>query len=191
MCKHRIIQMFFDGKAMVDHYYCLKLDKPIGKCNRGGRLRQSAGAVSGGRIRKTMMNQGLYSSERGDWETPRDLFDRVNAEYHFTLDAAANEVNAKCKNYYSIHENGLIQPWEGVVWCNPPYGRQIGRWVEKAYLSWRGGAKVVMLLPARTDTKWFHEWIRPYARIEFLRGRVKFVGAEHNAPFPSMLVYFE
>ena len=84
--------------------------------------------------------------------------------------------------------DGLKQEWTGVCWCNPPYGRQIGKWVEKAVKSL---ATVVMLLPARTDTKWFHDWVLPYGKIEFLRGRLKFGGCNNSAPFPSMIVIFE
>ena len=83
--------------------------------------------------------------------------------------------------------DGLKQEWTGVCWCNPPYGRQIGKWVEKACKSL---ATVVMLLPARTDTKWFHDWCLPYGKIEFLRGRLKFGGCDNSAPFPSMIVVF-
>ena len=85
--------------------------------------------------------------------------------------------------------SGLSLPeWTGVCWCNPPYGRQIGKWVEKAVKSF---ATVDMLLPARRDTKWFHDWCLPYGKIEFLRGRLKFGGCENSAPFPSMVVVFQ
>lgn len=96
--------------------------------------------------------------------------------------------NAKCKRFFTPEMDGLKQEWTGVCWCNPPYGRQIGKWVEKAVKSF---ATVVMLLPARTDTKWFHDWCLPYGKIEFLRGRLKFGGCDNSAPFPSMIVIFE
>ena len=98
--------------------------------------------------------------------------------------------NAKTTRYYTPEQDGLTQPWEGVVWCNPPYGRQIGKWVERAALAAKAGAVVVMLLPARTDTKWFHEYIYGKAEIRFVRGRLRFGGAANPAPFPSMVVVF-
>ena len=90
--------------------------------------------------------------------------------------------------FFTLEMDGLKQEWTGVCWCNPPYGRQVGKWVEKAVKS---SATVVMLLPARTDTKWFHDWCLPYGKIEFLRGRLKFGGCDNSAPFPSMIVVFE
>jgi len=87
-------------------------------------------------------------------------------------------------------DDGLEQDWTGVCWCNPPYGREIEKWVKKAYISAIEGATVVMLLPARTDTRWFHDWIYGKTEIRFIRGRLKFGGAEHGAPFPSMVVVF-
>lgn len=96
--------------------------------------------------------------------------------------------NAKCEKFFTPEMDGLKQEWTGVCWCNPPYGRQIGKWVEKACKSF---ATVVMLIPARTDTKWFHDYCLPYGKIEFLRGRLKFGGCENPAPFPSMIVVFK
>lgn len=130
----------------------------------------------------------MFSSETDLWETPQDLFDRLNEQHHFTCDVCATVENKKCKNFYSPEQDGLAQNWGGVLWCNPPYGRQIGKWVEKAATC---GAKVVMLLPARTDTKWFHDYVLPYGKIEFIRGRLKFGSAKNAAPFPSMIVTFE
>lgn len=101
-----------------------------------------------------------------------------------------DEENAKTTRYYTPEQDGLAQPWEGVVWCNPPYGRQIGKWVERAVLAAKSGVVVVMLLPARTDTKWFHEYIYGKAEIRFVRGRLRFGGAANPAPFPSMVVVF-
>ena len=106
------------------------------------------------------MNASLmFSSKTDKWETPQDFFDELNREFGFSLDVCALPGNAKTRRYYTPSQDGLAQPWEGVVWCNPPYGRQIGKWVERAVLSAEAGAVVVMLLPARTDTKWFHEYI--------------------------------
>lgn len=130
----------------------------------------------------------LFSSNTDMWETPQDLFDELDSVYHFTTDVRATSENAKCKNYYTKEQDGLSFEWTGVCWCNPPYGRQIGQWVKKASES---NCKVVMLLPARTDTKWFHEYILPNASIEFIKGRLKFGNSKNSAPFPSMICVFD
>ena len=139
-----------------------------------------------------MLNKGLFTSNTDLWATPQDLFDKLNDEFHFTLDVCAIPENARCEHYYSPEQDGLLQHWEGTVWCNPPYGRKIGLWVKKAYESVirDDGTTVVMLLPARTDTKWFHEYILPYGQIRFIRGRLKFGDSKNSAPFPSMIVVF-
>lgn len=137
-----------------------------------------------------MINDGMFTSKTDMWETPQDLFDNLDNEFHFTLDVCAVKENAKCKNFYSPEQDGLSQPWIGRVWCNPPYGRQIGKWVRRALFASAEGATVVMLLPARTDTKWFHEYIYHKAEIRFIRGRLKFGGAKNGAPFPSMVCIF-
>lgn len=133
------------------------------------------------------MNDVLFSSRTDLWSTPQWLFDDLNREFHFTLDACAFPSNAKCPNFFSPEINGLCQDWMGVVWCNPPYGRYIGEWIKKASLS---PCTVVMLLPARTDTAWFHDYIYGRAEIRFLRGRLRFGDARNCAPFPSMIVVF-
>ena len=140
-----------------------------------------------------MNNDLMFSSKSVIWETPQDFFDKLDIEFHFTLDAAALKENAKCKNYYTPEENGLKKEWNGIVWCNPPYGRkETGMWVKKAYEEYTRGCKtIVMLLPARTDTKWFHEYIYGKAEIRFVKGRLKFGGAKDAAPFPSMVVVFK
>ena len=126
-----------------------------------------------------------------DWATPNDLFAKLDERYGFTLDVAASATNAKCKNYFTQEQNGLEQEWTGVVWCNPPYGRGIRDWVRKAYESYYlNGATVVLLLPARTDTAWFHDYALK-GKVEFLRGRLKFGNSKTAAPFPSILVRFE
>ena len=137
------------------------------------------------------MNDVLFSSKSVIWETPQDLFDKLNAEFHFDLDVCALPENAKCEKYYTPEDDGLSQPWDGVCWCNPPYGRTIGKWVQKAYETFAGGGTVVMLLPARTDTKWFHEYIYNKAEIRFIKGRLKFGNSKNAAPFPSMIVVFD
>lgn len=134
------------------------------------------------------MNKILFSSNKEDWETPQELFDKLDQEFNFTVDVASSEENHKCNRYYTEKENGLKQNWDNeIVWCNPPYGRKIGEWVKKASES---STTVVMLLPARTDTKWFHEYIYNKAEIRFIKGRLKFGNSVNSAPFPSMIVIF-
>ena len=134
------------------------------------------------------MDKILFSSNKEDWETPQNLFNQLNKEFNFTVDVASSEENHKCNRYYTEKENGLLQDWNNeTVWCNPPYGRKIGDWVKKASES---KATVVMLLPARTDTKWFHEYIYNKAEIRFIKGRLKFGNSVNSAPFPSMIVIF-
>lgn len=129
------------------------------------------------------------AGDRDDRATPQAFFDALNAEFGFTLDAAATHENAKCARYYTDEDDGLMQPWDGVVWCNPPYGRGLGEWVKKGYESAQNGATVVMLLPASTDTIWFHEFCL-CAEIRFIKGRLKFEGQIGRAPFPSLVVVF-
>ena len=135
-----------------------------------------------------MITSGMMSSKTDCWETPQWLFDKYNAIYHFDLDACATADNAKCERFFSPEQDGLAQEWTGAVWCNPPYGRQIGKWVRKAHDS--NAAVVVMLLPARTDTAWFHDFCLR-GHVTFLRGRLRFGHSTTNAPFPSMIVVFE
>lgn len=139
------------------------------------------------------MNKDLMFSSNTDlWATPQDFFDGLNEEFQFTLDVCALPENAKCKDYFTPLIDGLSQIWSGRCWCNPPYGRTIGEWVRKAYESTEfGSAEVcVMLLPARTDTRWFHNYIYGKAEIRFVKGRLKFGDAQNSAPFPSMVVVF-
>lgn len=132
----------------------------------------------------------MFSSKSDTWETPQDFFDLLDAEFHFNLDVCALPENTKCAAYYTPEMDGLHQPWYGRCWCNPPYGRSVNKWVRKGYLASQEGALVVMLLPGRTDTKWFHDYIYGKAEVRFVRGRLKFGGAKNSAPFPSMVVIF-
>lgn len=133
----------------------------------------------------------MFSSKTDLWATPVEFFQELDKEFHFNLDVCANAENTKCHAYYTKEMDGLTQPWYGRCWCNPPYGREIGKWVKKAYESAQNGALVVMLLPARTDTAWFHDYIYHAAdEIRFVRGRIKFGGSKHGAPFPSMIVVY-
>jgi phage N-6-adenine-methyltransferase len=133
----------------------------------------------------------MFTSVTDEWETPREFFDAVNAVYRFDLEVCATHANAKCGRYFTKGENGLAQTWSGVCWMNPPYGREISLWVRKAYeSSLVAGLVVVCLLPARTDTRWWHDYVIAHAAsIRFLRGRLRFSG-RGPAPFPSALVVF-
>lgn len=131
-----------------------------------------------------------FSSATTEWETPQDLFDSLHAEFGFDRDVCATAENSKCAGFFSKEDDGLVQEWTGTCWCNPPYGREVGKWVEKARLSAQKGATVVMLLPARTDTRWFHGHILHKAEVRFLPGRLKFGGSKNSAPFPSMIVVY-
>ena len=140
-----------------------------------------------------MLSNVLYSHKSDEWETPQDLFDKLNETYHFDLDASATEQNAKCHRFFDKAQDGLRQSWGGyTVWCNPPYS-QITDWVRKAAHEQWNGTTTVMLIPARTDTKWFHEYVyeKRGVSIQFIKGRLKFSGAMNSAPFPSMIVVFE
>lgn len=143
------------------------------------------------------MNQALLSSKNMCWCTPQDFFDKLDAEFHFVLDPAATDKTAKCPVYYTPETDGLSQSWNvgGAVFCNPPYGRQIGQWVAKAYTEHiHGGETIVLLIPARTDTSYFHDYIYGKAEIRFIRGRLRFTDEDGNAadpaPFPSMVVVY-
>jgi phage N-6-adenine-methyltransferase len=136
-----------------------------------------------------MSNAYMPPSATVEWETPQALFNQLDDEFHFTLDAAASQENAKVSLYYDLLSDGLKQSWDSqTVWCNPPYGRQIKDWVKKA--SEAKNSTVVMLIPSRTDTRWFHEHVydKPNIEVRFIRGRLKFGGNKDNAPFPNMIV---
>lgn len=130
-----------------------------------------------------------FSSELQDWETPQYLFDGLNAEFGFEVDVCATAETAKCRKYYSCEEDGLSKTWGGSCWMNPPYGREIESWMKKAVESARKGALVVCLVPARTDTRWWHRYAT-LGEIRYLRGRLKFGKATNSAPFPSAIVIF-
>ena len=139
------------------------------------------------------MDKVLFSSKTDLWSTPQDFYDKLNEEFNFTLDPCATDSNHKCGKYFTIDDDGLKQNWErNVVFCNPPYGRKIYKWVEKCYNeSKKESTTVVMLIPARTDTRYFHEFIYHKAKdIRFVKGRLKFGGSKNSAPFPSMIVIF-
>lgn len=133
-----------------------------------------------------------YSSKSNEWATPQNLFDELNDEFNFTLDPCATDENAKCSNYFTIEDDGLSKDWSNdVVFMNPPYGREIKKWINKAYEESLNGATVVCLIPARTDTTYWHDFIFGKTNdIRFLRGRLKFGKSKNSAPFPSAIVVY-
>ena len=130
-----------------------------------------------------------FSSDSPEWSTPQELFDALDAEFRFVLDVCATSENAKCQRYFTAETDGLSQRWSGVCWMNPPYGAEIGKWVQKAWEAAEAGATVVCLVPARIDTRWFWDYCR-YGEVRVLPGRLKFGGGENSAPFPSAVVIF-
>lgn len=141
------------------------------------------------------MNEGrgyMPKAQSVEWGTPPALFAELDAEFSFTLDPAATMENAKCAKFYTKEDDGLAQSWEGErVFLNPPYGTDAAKWIAKAYFESDRAEVIVALLPVRTDTKWFHDFVLGKAEIQFLRGRLRFIGPngrEGTATFPSMLV---
>lgn len=138
-----------------------------------------------------MITKGMMSSNSQEWATPQEFYDKLNEEFSFTLDPCSTHENAKCKKHYTREENGLSKSWGGeVVFCNPPYGRELPKWVRKCHEESKH-AVVVMLIPARTDTSYFHDYIYGKAEVRFIRGRLRFGNAKFTAPFPSMVVIFK
>lgn len=137
------------------------------------------------------MNTALmFSSETDLWSTPQDTFDALNEEFHFTYDVCATDENAKCPLYFTKEIDAFRHPWTGVCWMNPPYGREIGRWVQRAYEACVNDlTTTVCLLPARTDTRWWHDYCMK-GEIRFIKGRLKFGNQTNSAPFPSAVVIF-
>jgi len=127
-----------------------------------------------------------------EWETPQELFNELDKEFHFNLDPCASIDNYKCLEYYTKEDNGLNKEWRGSVFINPPFD-EVDRWVEKAFYQLKNCDVIVMLLPARTDTRWFHNFIYGKFEVRFLKGRVKYRlnSKQTPAPFPSMVVIFK
>lgn len=140
-------------------------------------------------------NRAMLSSTNVSWGTPKDLFDKLNEEFHFSLDAAASDKNHKCKKYYTEETDGLSHSWRGeTVFLNPPYGKAIGLWMKKALDENREGATIVALVPSRTSTRWFHDYVYGKAELRFIKGRLKYTDEDGNAkdpaPFDSMIVIY-
>jgi len=145
----------------------------------GGLWKKSKGAVG-------------FSSESGEWDTPQTFFDKLDKQFEFTLDPCATEANAKCEKYFTKEDDGLTQDWKGhTVFVNPPYGRGIGVWLKKGYEeSKKHNTVVVILVPSRTDTKWWHDYVMKAKEVHLVRGRLKFGDSDNAAPFPSAVVVF-
>jgi phage N-6-adenine-methyltransferase len=137
------------------------------------------------------IHPSLYSSASGEWPTPQGFFDELDAEFRFTLDPCATPRNAKCRKFYTIADDGLSRDWGSHrVFCNPPYGRDICHWVRKCFEAAQAGGLVVLLVHARTDTRWFHDWVYGRAELRFVKGRLKFGDGKQSAPFPSLVAIF-
>ena len=148
------------------------------------------------------VNAGLFTSTTDEWPTPQDLYDTLHAEFGFDLDPCADHSNAKCPRYFTRDDDGLTQNWAGTVFMNPPYGREMKRWIKKAHDESLRGATVVCLIPARTDTTYWHDHVMKASEVRFIRRRLHFANARHdarkadgsatahNAPFPSVIVVF-
>lgn len=153
-----------------------------------------------------MNNLDVMFSKKSDiWSTPQDLFDKLDNEFHFNIDVCANDSNHKCSKYFTEQDDGLSKDWHGTVQMNPPYSACKDQ-IRKAFESSAGGATVVALVPARTDTKWFHEYVLPYSglpfvgetkeypvsvELRFIKGRLKFGNGKNSAPFPSVIIIFK
>lgn len=133
----------------------------------------------------------MFTSNTDNWATPQETFDALDAEFHFTLDPCADHQNHKCSLYYTKEDDGLSKNWGGhKAFVNPPYGKDLKTWVKKAYEEGhKENTLVVMLIPARTDTNYFHDYILNRAEIRFIKSRLHF-GGKDRAPFPSMVVIF-
>ena len=138
-----------------------------------------------------MINKGMMSSNSNEWSTPQDLFDALDKVFSFNLDPCANKENHKCDRYFTIEDDGLSLPWSGSVFMNPPYGSVIGHWIKKAYEeSQRHDVEVVVcLIPSRTDTRYWHNYVMKASEVWLIKGRIRFSGKD-PAPFPSAVVVF-
>tara|TARA_Y100001938_G_scaffold151067_1_gene245639 strand:- start:2418 stop:2912 length:495 start_codon:yes stop_codon:yes gene_type:complete len=135
----------------------------------------------------------MFSSKSNEWETPKDFFDKLNWRFGpFTLDPCATEDTAKCSSFYTIKDDGLTKNWnDNVVFVNPPYGREINSWIKKSFdESKNENTTVVMLIPARTDTRYWHDYVMKAKEVHFVKGRLKFGDSTNSAPFPSAVVVF-
>lgn len=132
------------------------------------------------------------TSNSDDWSTPYDLFTSLDQEFNFTLDPCASDENHKCSKFFTINDNGLDKSWKNeVVFCNPPYS-QIALWCKKCFDEWlHNKTKIVLLIPSRTDTRYFHQYVLPFAKLRFIKGRLHFNNSKGCAPFPSLLAIYD
>lgn len=143
------------------------------------------------KIERSKLTSGLFTSRTEEWETPQYVFSILNDEFNFQIDVCATSENAKCKLFFTKQSDGLKQEWSPYrCWMNPPYGKNISNWMKKAYLESRRGALVVCLIPSRTDTRWWHEWVMKAAEIRLIAGRLSFGSSAQSAPFPSCIVIY-
>ena len=136
----------------------------------------------------------MFSSKTGEWATPEEFFEKLDWRFGpFDLDPCADPTNAKCANFFTEAENGLTKNWEGFTsFINPPYGRGFDKWIQKSYEeSRKEDTRVVMLIPARTDTKYWHNYVMKADEVYFVKGRLKFGDSDNSAPFPSAVVVFD
>ena len=136
----------------------------------------------------------MFSPKTGQWATPQEFFDKLDWRFGpFDLDPCADANNAKCTKFFTEEDNGLSHSWEGhTTFINPPYGRGIEKWIKKAFNeSRKENTKVVMLIPARTDTKYWHQYVMKADEIHFVKGRLKFGDSQNSAPFPSAVIVFD
>ncbi len=131
-----------------------------------------------------------FISNTVEWETPPNLFNPLNDEFGFTLDVAATIENAKCEKFWTIQDDGLKMPWNGTCWLNPPYGRDVPKWLERALTESYHGTIIVALVPARTNTKWFHDLCLKVAEVRFVCGRPKFGDSDHGLPLPLAVIIY-
>jgi phage N-6-adenine-methyltransferase len=155
-------------------------------------MRSEAAHPARGKLWKKAGGAIGFSSKSRDWTTPQEFFDKLNKGFDFTLDPCATAANAKCKKYFTEDQNGLEQSWKGHrVFVNPPYGRNIGEWIKKGYKeSKQHNTVVVILVPARTDTRWWHDYVMKAKEVHLVRGRLKFGSSDNAAPFPSAIAVF-
>lgn len=140
---------------------------------------------------KSRITKGLFTSRTEEWETPEYVFSALNAKFLFQVDVCATSKNAKCKVYFDKSVNGLQREWSPFrCWMNPPYGKNISKWMKKAFEESQRGALVVCLIPSRTDTKWWHDWVMRASEIQFVTGRISFGNEKQSAPFPSCIVIY-
>ena len=136
------------------------------------------------------VKQTWFDRKKTVYETPPEIFEPLDAEFKFDLDVCAIAENAKCDIFFSPEDNGLERAWKGTCWMNPPFGREMKNWVKKAYLEWKNGCTVVALLPARTNTAWWHDWVMK-GEQRFIRGEVKFVGYDRGLWMPMAIVIWK